>query len=81
MPWSDGDCRDCGKYSGDCSCVRFQEDETSGEQQRFAAMLVPRQSCNLVRRQNSIWRGGFQRREYREAMRIQFADFQKSRAS
>jgi hypothetical protein len=32
-------------------------------------MLVPRQSCNRVRSQNSIWRGGFHRCEYREAIR------------
>jgi hypothetical protein len=44
----------------------------------FAPMLVPRQSFNHVRSQNSIWRGGFHRCEYREAMRIRPADCRQS---
>jgi len=46
----------------------------------FAPMLVPRRSCSRIRSQNKIWRVGFHRRGYREAMRIQLADFRKSRA-
>ena len=46
----------------------------------FAPTLVPRQSYSRIRSQNNIWRVGFHRRGYREAMRIQLADFRKSRA-
>ncbi len=38
----------------------------------------PCQSCSRVRSQNSIGRGGFHRRGYREAMRIRLADFRQS---
>ena len=61
----------------------FQEDERSGEQERSRVCSPCSSHANLasrIRSQNSIWRGGFHRRGYREAMRIQPADFRKSRA-